>query len=180
MGSGAALAITNYPPFFLSTIQVGMTVIGISSGAFGDARLSEDVSVWLSQWPALAPRAELIAVTLVVAGITIGSLLIGELVPKRLALLNPEAIASYIARPMKWLAAAAYPIVRGLSVATEAILRLLRLGDRAAPPVSEQEIRVLMEQGTEAGVFEAHEHQLVSRVFRMDELRATAVMTPRT
>jgi putative hemolysin len=180
-GSAAALELANNPSHFLSTIQVGITIIGITSGAFGEATLSSDLADWLARTiPALAGRAEAIAVTLVIAGITVGSLIVGELVPKRLALVNPEAVASWAARPMKWLSAIVYPIVKALSATTDAILKLLGRGAVASPPVSEEEIRVLMEQGTEAGVFEAHEHRLVSRVFRLDDLRTTAVMTPRT
>lgn len=177
--AGAALELANNPSHFLSAIQVGITVIGITSGAFGEATLSARVSAWLSQWPLIAPHANVIAVTFVIVGITIGSLIIGELVPKRLALLNPEAVASFAAKPMKYVAIAVYPLVRFLSFATDAILRLLGRRAVGSPPVSEEEIRVLMEQGTEAGVFEEHEHQLVSRVFRMDDLRTAAIMTPR-
>jgi putative hemolysin len=179
-GSGTALQLANNPSYFLSTIQVGITLIGITSGAFGEATLAADVAGWLSQWEVLASRADALAVTLVIAAITIGSLLIGELVPKRLALLNPEAVASWVAKPMSWLSAIVHPVVRALSFLTDLILRLLGRRAVAAPPVTEEEIRVLMEQGTEAGVFEAHEHRLVSRVFRMDDLRTAAVMTPRT
>lgn len=178
--AGTALELANEPSHFLSAIQVGITVIGITSGAFGEAQLSTDVALWLAQWESLAPHANGIAVTLVIVGITIGSLIIGELVPKRLALLNPEVVASVVAKPMKWIALVAHPIVRALSAVTDAVLRLLGQRVVTSPPVSEEEIRVLMEQGTEAGVFEAHEHELVSRVFRMDELRTAAIMTPRT
>jgi putative hemolysin len=180
IGAGAALELANDPSHFLSTVQVGITIIGITSGAFGEATLSNRVADWLAQWALLAPHAKGIAVALVVSAITIGSLLIGELVPKRLALVNPEAVASVVARPMKWLSALVYPVVRVLSLATDAILRLIGRRAVESPPVTEEEIRVLMEQGAEAGVFEEHEHQLVSRVFRMDELRVTSVMTPRT
>ena len=179
-GAGTALELANNPSHFLSTIQVGITVIGITSGAFGEAKLSAQVASWLAQWPLLAPRAEGIAATIVIFGITIGSLLIGELVPKRIALLNPEGVASTMARPMKWLSSLVHPVVRLLSTATEAFVRLLPKRSGETPPVTEEEIRVLMEQGAEAGVFEEHEHQLVSRVFRMDDLRVTSVMTPRT
>lgn len=179
-GAGTALELANEPSHFLSTIQVGITIIGVTSGVFGEATLSADLAQWLAQWSILAPHAKGIAVTLVIAGITIGSLLIGELVPKRLALVNPEAVASAFARPMSLLSSLVYPVVRLLSIATDAVLQLLGKRAVASPPVSEEEIRVLMEQGAEAGVFEEHEHELVSRVFRMDELRVTAVMTPRT
>jgi len=179
-GADAALELANDPSHFLSTVQVGITIIGITSGAFGEATLSASVADWLAQWPLLAPHAKGIAVALVVSGITIGSLLIGELVPKRLALVNPEAVASALSPPMKWLSSLVHPVVRVLSTITDGILRLLGRRAVASPPVTEEEIRVLMEQGAEAGVFEEHEHELVSRVFRMDELRVTSVMTPRT
>jgi putative hemolysin len=180
-GAAAALDLANNPSHFLSTIQVGITVIGITSGAFGEARLTAQVSGWLSQFSFIAEHAEAIAATLVIVGITIGSLLIGELVPKRVALLNPEAVASTVATPMKWLSSLVHPVVRLLSMATEGFVRLLPKRSTADnPPVTEEEIRVLMEQGAEAGVFEEHEHELVSRVFKMDDLRVTAVMTPRT
>ena len=179
-GAGTALELANNPSHFLSTIQVGITVIGISSGAFGEAKLTAGLASWLAQWPVIAPRAEAIAATLVIVGITVGSLLIGELVPKRVALLNPEGVASTVARPMKWLSSLVHPVVRLLSLTTEAVLKILPKRGAGAPPVTEEEIRVLMEQGAEAGVFEEHEHELVSRVFRMDDVRVTAVMTPRT
>src|SRR4051812_29013586 len=117
-GAGTALDLANNPSHFLSTVQVGITIIGITSGAFGEATMSARVTEWLSQFPSVAPHARTIAVGLVVFGITIGSLMIGELVPKRLALLNPEGVASTVAKPMKWLSALVYPVVRVLSVAT--------------------------------------------------------------
>ena len=179
-GAKTALALANNPSYFLSTIQVGITVIGVTSGAFGEAALSEDLSRWLAQWPIFAQYSNELAVAIVVIGITIGSLIIGELVPKRLALLNPEAIASIIAQPMHMLSTLAYPVVRALSLVTESILKLL--GQRAStePSVTEDEIQVLMEQGAEAGIFEEHEQALVKRVFRIDEMRVTGVMTPRS
>src|SRR5688572_11560270 len=151
-GAGTALELANNPSHFLSTIQVGITVIGITSGAFGEARLSAKVAAWLGQWPLIASHAEVIAGTIVIVGITIGSLLIGELVPKRVALLNPEGVASAVARPMKLLSSLVHPIVRLLSTATEAFLKLLPKRTEQTPPVTEEEIRVLMEQGAEAGV----------------------------
>ena len=178
--AGVALDLANNPSHFLSAIQVGITVIGITSGAFGEATLSANVKAWLAQFPAIAPHADLLGVTIVIVGITICSLIIGELVPKRLALMNPEAVASVVSRPMTWIARIAYPVVRLLTFITEGVLRLLGRRAVESPPVSEEEIRVLMAQGTEAGVFEEHEHQLVSRVFALDDLRTAALMTPRT
>jgi putative hemolysin len=179
-GAKTALALAENPSNFLSTIQVGITVIGITSGAFGEATLAKDLAEWLAQWPAVAPRAEILALAVVVAGITLASLVIGELVPKRLALHNPESIASIIARPMRMLSRLTYPLVKALSATTDAVLRIFGVRGSSGSPVTEEEIKVLMEQGAEAGVFEPHERQLVDRVFRIDELRVTGVMTPRS
>lgn len=178
-GAAAALALTNAPSHFLSTIQVGITVIGITSGAFGEASLARDLSAWLRRWPLIADNADGIALAIVVAGITIASLIIGELVPKRLALVSPERIASMIAKPTAAFTWLIYPVVRLLSSVTETTLRVLAIKPSTEPAVTEEEIEVLMEQGAEAGVFQPHEAKLILRVFRLDDLRATAVMTPR-
>ena len=178
-GAKVALRLAQEPSSFLATIQVGITVIGITSGAFGEAKLAKGLSEWLSQWAAFDRHSEAIAATIVITGITLAALIFGELVPKRLALLDPERVASLVARPMRALSRVAYPLVRALGAVTDGILRLLGLRATGESPVTEEEINVLMEQGAEAGVFEAHERQLVSRVFRLDELRVTGVMTPR-
>ena len=177
-GAKVALRLAQHPSSFLATIQVGITVIGITSGAFGEAKLTRGLSEWLSQWAVLDRHSEAIAVTIVITGITLAALIFGELVPKRLALLDPERVASLVAGPMQALSRVAYPLVRALGAVTDGILRLLGLRATGESPVTEEEIKVLMEQGAEAGVFEAHEQQLVSRVFRLDELRVTGVMTP--
>jgi putative hemolysin len=179
-GAAVALALANEPSSFLSTIQVGITVIGILSGAFGEATIARPLAAWLREWPALAPHADLLALAIVVAGITLASLIFGELVPKRLALLNSEAVAAAIARPMRLLSRLAYPVVRVLGATTDGILKLVGARRANAPPVTEEEIKVLMQQGTDAGVFEAHEQAIVARVFRLDELKVTGVMTPRS
>jgi putative hemolysin len=177
-GAAAALALANDPSRFLATIQVGITVIGILSGAFGEASFAGALAEWLSGWPALAAHAEALALAIVVAAIAFLALIAGELVPKRLALTNPEFLASLAAPPMALLARAASPLVRLLSATTEAALKLVGLGGKAPPPVGEEEIKVLMEQGVKAGVFEKHEPLIVSRLFRLGELRVTGVMTP--
>lgn len=179
-GASMALRLANEPSNFLSTIQVGITVIGITSGAFGEATLARGLSEWLSQWPLLDEYSDGLAIALVVFGITVVTVILGELVPKRLALLNPEAIASVIAKPMGWLSWITHPVVRALSVTTEGMLNVVGLRTSNNPPVTEEEIKVLMEQGTEAGVFEEHEQVLVSRVFRLDQLRVTGIMTAAT
>ena len=178
-GARAALALANEPSNFLSTIQVGITVIGITSGAFAEATLAKKIESWLVQWPALVPHAEGLADAIVISGVTAASVIVGELVPKRLALLNPEAVASVMAVPMRLLSQIAYPLVRLLSLTTEVILRLLRVRS-TRPQVTEEDIKGLMEQGAEAGVFAPHEQALVARAFRLDRLRVTSVMTPRT
>jgi putative hemolysin len=178
-GADAALALAVDPGHFLSTTQIGITAIGIVSGAFAGATVARQLAGLLGAFAVLQPYADTLALVVVVAGITVGSLVIGELVPKRIALLHPEAIASAVARPMRWLTRLVFPLVKAMSLATDAALRLFGSNRAGEPPVSQEEIRVLMQQGAAAGVFEAHEQAMVSRVFRMDERRVTSVMTPR-
>jgi putative hemolysin len=178
-GAGAALALAKEPSHFLSTVQIGITLIGITSGAFGEATIAPQLIPWVSQWTAVAPYAEQLSLAIMVTGITLTSVIVGELVPKRLALINPERVASLVARPMMWLAMLTYPVVRFLSAATEGLLRLFGVRGQSGTPVTEEEINVLMEQGAEAGVFQDHEQAIVARVFRLDELRVTGVMTTR-
>ncbi len=178
-GASAALALANEHGHFLSTIQFGITVIGILTGAIGGATVAQRLEESFAALPWIAPHANAAALGLVVAGITVASVVLGELVPKRIALLNPEGVASVLAPPMQLLSRLASPAVRALALLTDLVLRLL--GAQGAPerPVSQEEINVLMEQGAEAGVFEKHEQALVSRVFRMDEQRIWSAMTPR-
>jgi putative hemolysin len=177
-GALAALALANDPSRFLATIQIGITVIGVMSGAFGEASFAEGLAQWLSGWPALAPHARALALAIVVTAIAFMSLTAGELVPKRLALVNPEWTAGLVAPLMSTLARMAFPLVRLLSATTDVVLKALGAAGRTAPPVGEEEIKVLMEQGAKAGVFEMHEPLIVSRLFRLGELRVTGVMTP--
>ena len=177
-GARVALALANDPSRFLATIQVGITVIGVLSGAFGEASFSKGLARWLSGWPALAAHAEALALAIVVAAIAFLTLIAGELVPKRLALANPERTAGLVAPLMSALSRLAFPVVRVLSATTEFVLKVLGAAGRAAPPIGEEEIKVLMEQGVKAGVFEKHEPLVVSRLFRLGGLRAAALMTP--
>jgi putative hemolysin len=178
-GAGRALALANKPANFLSTVQFGITAISILSGAIGEAALSDEVAESLSQVAWLAPYARQLAFWITVTGIAAFTLIIGELVPKRLALLNPEGIASTMARPMELLSAIAFPLVKLMSFATDSVLWLLGVRAPAQQPVTEEEIKVLMEQGAESGVFEKHEQALVSRIFRLDDQSIKSVMTPR-
>jgi putative hemolysin len=179
-GAGRALALANKPANFLSTIQLGITVIAILSGALGEAALSEKVADSLSQIAWLRPYADRLAFWIPVTGIAVFSLILGELVPKRLALLNPEGIASAMAWPMEVISAIAFPLVRLVSFVTDLVLWLLRVRAPVHSPITKEEINVLMEQGAKAGVFEKHEQALVSRIFRLDDQSIRSVMTPRS
>lgn len=177
-GTQVALALSANPGHFLSTVQVGITSIGILSGAFGEAALVSQLAPLLAGLPLVGHIAHELAMVIVVVSITYLSLIFGELVPKRLALLRPEAIAVTLARPMNGLARFSAPFVALLSSSTDWVLRLFNVQERRDPPVTEEEIQGLMEQGMEAGVFEAHERAFVSRAFRLDDRKVPAIMTP--
>ncbi len=178
-GAATALALAAHPGRFLSTVQVGITLIGIFMGAFGEATLSARLADALRTVAVLAPYARELAVAIVVVGITYFSLVLGELVPKRLAIHAPEAIATRIARPMQVLSVAMLPFVKLLTLSTEGLLRLLGVRERVRQTVTEAEIEGLMKFGAESGVFEPAEHELVSRVLRLDSQTVAAIMTPR-
>ncbi len=178
-GAAAALALAAHPGQFLSTVQVGITLIGIFMGAFGEATLSAQLASRLRAVPVLAPYAGELAVATVVIGITYFSLVLGELVPKRLAIHAPEAIATRIAIPMQFLSKVMLPFVKLLTVSTEAVLRVLGVRERVRQTVTEAEIEGLMKIGAESGVFEPAEHEFVSRVLRLDSQTVGAIMTPR-
>ncbi len=177
--AGAALELANSPDRFLSTIQIGITLVGILAGAFGGATIAEQLGAQIERVPALAEYGEALGLLLVVVVITYLSLIIGELVPKRLALNNPERIAKLVARPMGLLSRFASPVVGVLSVSTSAILHILRLKASDEPPVTEEEIKVLIEQGTQAGVIMESEQEMVEGVFKLADRRVGALMTPR-
>jgi putative hemolysin len=176
----AALELAADPTQFLATIQIGITLIGIVAGAFGEATLSRVLSSALSAVPSLAPYADAIAITIVVLGVTYISLVIGELAPKRLALNNPEKVAAIVASPMQTLSAITRPVVWLLSVSTDAVVRLLGIRPSPEPDVTAEEIETMIEHGTELGVFEQSERDMVESVLRLDEWRVDAFMTPRT
>ncbi len=175
----AALQLAEAPDKFLSTVQIGITLVGIFAGAFGGATIAEQLAAQLALVPLLAPYSQLLALVAVVAAITYLSLIIGELVPKRIALNNPEGIAATIARPMNLLSKVAAPFVYLLSISTAAVMKVLPFKETQQPPVSEEEIKVLIKQGTKAGVFEETEQELVESVFRLADRSVSALMTPR-
>ncbi len=179
-GAHSALALHNEPSNFLSTIQVGITSVGILSGAIGEAALADPLAAWLAQAAFIEPYAKAIALTVVVLGLTYFSVVVGELVPKRLGLLAPEGIASLIARPMNLLSRFSKPVVWLLSTSSSVLLRLMGARRKEEPPVTDDEINVLMGQGAEAGVFHESEQEIVSNVLRLDDQRIGAIMTHRS
>jgi putative hemolysin len=179
-GAARALALASEPTRFLSTVQMGITAIGILSGAIGEAAIATRLRVVFEQVPALAASAQGASVALMVISLTYVSLILGELVPKRLALTQPEIIASRIARPMEVLSLVAQPLVHVLSLSTEAILRLLRVRKVQGPAVTLEEFKVLVAQGAREGVFEKTEEELVTNVLNLDERSVGAILTPRS
>lgn len=179
-GARAALGLARDPNRFLSTVQIGISLIGVLAGAFGGAALAGPLAEALRAVPAVAPYADTLAFAVVVGAITYLSLIVGELVPKRLALGAPEAVASLVARPMNLLSVLASPVVWFLGASTNLVLRLLRISPAAEAPVSEQEVEILLEEGARAGVFEAEESDLARRALALDETPARELMTPRT
>ncbi len=178
-GAAAALQLAHEPTRFLSTVQVGITLIGILAGAFGENALSGKVQEAVATVPALERYSDQIALVVVVLGITYFSLVVGELVPKRIALAYPEAVASTIAPPLRTLSrVAAWPI-RVLTLSTEGLLRLLRVKPGATADVSEEDVRSIIARAASTGVFNPHEHALFQRVLRAGDLTAAALMVPR-
>lgn len=150
-GAESALALHGDPSNFLSTIQVGITSVGILSGAIGETALADPLAAWLYGFGPLEPYAQGIALTVVVVGLTYFSVVVGELVPKRLGLLAPEGTASLVARPMNALSRGARPLVWLLSSSSGLLLRLMGARRKDEPPVTDDEINVLMEQGLKRG-----------------------------
>jgi putative hemolysin len=175
----SALQLAENPADFLSTVQIGITLISILVGAFSGATIADRVASWLAFIPPLAPYKNSISIGLVVMAITLLSLVFGELVPKRLALNNAESVASSLAGPMHFLSRLTLPLVRLLSFFTEFILHIFGVKHSTIPPVSEEEIKVLIEQGTQAGIFEEAEQDMVAGVFRLGDRRIGTLMTPR-
>ena len=178
-GAQAALDLANAPSRFLSTIQLGITLVGVLAGAFGGTTVARGIAPHLEAIPFVAPYQEAVALGLVVVAITLLSLIFGELVPKRLALYNPEKIASVVAIPMTWLSRIGGPIVRLVVFVVDGVLRLIGIRSKPEVPVTEDEVKVLMDQGTEAGTFVQAERDMVQRVFRLGDRRVASLMTPR-
>jgi len=179
-GAHAALALLGNPNQFLSTVQVGITSIGVLNGIVGEAAFSEGLGLWLQGLGVTAKVSAVAATATVVTLITFTTIIFGELVPKRIGQLHPEAVARWVSRPMLWLAQVAKPFVRLLSGTTAAVLKLLRIDTNAARPVTEEEIAASLEEGVDAGLIEAHEHQMVQNVFQLDDRPLASLMVPRS
>lgn len=178
-GARAALRLMDDPSRFLSTVQIGITLIGIFAGAFGGATVADRLGDRLDRIPALAGNGDAIAIGIVVVAITYLSLIIGELVPKRVALRNPERVAALVARPMRTLSRIAAPVVWFLGTSTDAVLRLLGLSGTREATVTEEEIKSLITEGTRAGIFDPREKLMIEGVLRLADRTVRSIMTPR-
>jgi putative hemolysin len=178
-GAAAALKLMEDPTQFLSSVQIGITSIGMLSGIVGEAAFAEPLSLQMQAWGLGAGTASIASTAVVVSCITFFTIIFGELVPKRIGQLYPEPVARFVARPMRGLATGAKPFVLLLSGATAATLKLLRIDSNAARVVTEEEISASLEEGVDAGVIEMHEHQMVRNVFHLDDRRLASLMIPR-
>lgn len=180
-GAQAALALLENPTQFLSSVQVGITSIGMLNGIVGEAAFSESLTQWLQGHLGLAHQvAEVSATAVVVTTITFTTIVFGELVPKRIGQLHPEVVSRWVSRPMTWMAIIAKPFVQLLSLSTYAMLRLLRINNNDNRAVTEEEISASLEEGVDAGIIEEHEHQMVRNVFELDDRTLPSFMLPRS
>lgn len=177
-GARVALRLIEDPNRFLSTVQIGITLVGIVAGAYSGATLAHRLGTWLDRFPAIAPNGDAIAIVPVIVVITYLSLL-GELVPKRVALANPETVAIRAALVMRFLSRLAAPVVWFLRLSTEGALALFGLSGTRTSTVTEEEVRLLIAEGTRSGVFEPQEREMIEGVFRLADRAVRAIMTPR-
>ena len=177
--AATALKLIENPNQFLSVIQIGITTIDLLIGALTGATLGAWINLQMDQFPALAPYSEVIGLLVGVLPVTYLSLVLGELVPKRLALRDPEGVSSAVARQMMFFSRIFSPVVKFLSFSTESVLRIMGVKVSDELPVTEEEIQLLIDQGTQAGVFEEAEHDMVEGVFSLSDQRVYSLMTPR-
>ena len=178
-GARRALRLAEDPTQFLATVQIGITLVGIVAGAYSGATLSAPLAAAIRDWPLVGDYAFPLAVSLVVAAITYLSLVVGELVPKRIAMSHAEAIAMRVTLPMLLLARIGTPIVFALRVSTDGLLRLLRVRQGARARISEEEIKVMIAEGAEAGIFMPQEHHMIEGVLHLADRSVRTIMTPR-
>ena len=178
-GAAAAVKLGEDPTRFLSTIQIGITSIGVLNGIVGEAALAAPLAAWLERLGVPLPYGGYAATGLVVVLITYFSIVVGELVPKRIGQSYPETFARLVARPINFLALATKPFVLLLSTSTRTLLRLMGVKETSGSPVTEEEIHAMLVEGTTAGVIESHEHTMVRNVFRLDDRQIGSLMVPR-
>lgn len=179
-GAQTALDLADKPDKFLSTVQIGITLVGILTGVFGGASVASALAEKLVTVPVIGPYSSGISLLIVVGTITYFSIVVGELIPKSIALNSPEKVATLVSRPMKVISVLASPVVWLLSAPTSFILRRFKLHANVDPPVTDEEIKSLIDVGTKAGVFEETEQDLIESVIHLDDRRLASVMTPRT
>ncbi len=179
-GARAALRLMEEPSRFLSTIQIGITLVGIIAGAFSGATLGQRLGNWLNTFTELSPYGDTIGICATVVGIAYLSLILGELVPKRMALAQPERIASLLAGPMRGLSLIAAPAIWVLQASTERVLRLLGLAETRQTSITEDEIKLLIAEGTQAGIFVPMEQTMIEGVLRLADRPIRVIMTPRS
>jgi putative hemolysin len=177
--AAAAIKLGHEPTRFLSTIQIGITSIGILNGIVGEGALAGPLAVKFQAFGMDAEISHIISTAIVVLSITYITIVIGELVPKRLGQFDPEGIACLVSRPMLTLSTITRPFGKLLSASTDTILRLMGKSPHAYPSVTEEEIHAMLEEGSEAGVIEQHEHEMVRNVFRLDDRQLGTLMVPR-
>jgi putative hemolysin len=178
-GAGSALDLQHDPSRFLSTVQVGITLIGIFNGAFGEASLTARLTPALAHIGVPEGYARPIALAIVVAAITFVSIVLGELVPKRIAILYPETMAATIARPLQFMARLAHPFVRLLALTTDGIMRVLGMHRHKDETPTEEDVTGMIKESADAGVFEKAEYDIAARALRLDDWHLRALMTPR-
>ncbi|MGI4937371.1 MAG: hemolysin family protein, partial [Janthinobacterium lividum] len=176
----AALQLGADPNKFLSTIQIGITSIGVLNGIVGESTLAKPFALWLQTQGMHVDASGYVATGLVVVTITYFSIVLGELVPKRLGQISPEIIARLVSRPMSVLAITAKPFVKLLSGSTELVLRAMGVKDTGRQAMTEEELHMMLEEGSDAGIIEHHEHQMVRNVFRLDDRQIASFMVPRS
>jgi putative hemolysin len=179
-GAAAALKLGEDPTAFLSTVQIGITSIGLLSGIMGEAVLAAPLARWIQSFGASEMSAHVVATAIVVVAITYLAIVVGELVPKRVGQMRPEAIARLVARPMQALAIATRPFVAFLSISTGFLLRILQVKQDIQSNVTEEEIHAMLDEGSESGAIEAHEHEMVRNVFLLDDRKLGSLLVPRS
>lgn len=179
-GAAKARELSQDPQHFLPTVQVGITLVAMLTGVIGGARIAGDIKAWIAEIPGLAPAAETLSLALVVVVTTYLTMVLGELVPKHIALRRPEVLAARVAPIIAWIARVSGPIVWLLNISSAGVLRVFGLNRVPRQTVTEEELKALLVEGTQAGVLETEERDMIERLLRLADKPVRAIMTPRT